>query len=239
MFAGTVEHDTALLASFLLALFSSTLAVFAYRSARSSPKAVLASSVAVASLGTFFPYLGLPCPVGLAFLCVLLAVPLFVREEKISREKAAVLSGLWKKCKGILTVSAVSEQLGVGVEEAEELLEWYHKRGLALKLAREGVVLYYMPSVMEELPPLEALVLKAFLEKPTGLTEEELSSLTGLRTGVLKLVLDKLVGDGLLVKRSDEYRLVVVCGPPEEERAERRRKKKRGKRRRRKRARRP
>ncbi len=239
MFSGAMEQDTALLASFILALFSSAFFSLIYKSTRSSPKAVLTSGGVIAFLGTFFPYSGLPCPIGLALVYGLLAAPLLAREERISYEKLAELSKLWEKFRGILTISAVLEHLGVSVEEAEELLGWYCRRGLARKLVREGVILYCMPSVVEKLPPPEAVILRAFLEKPTGLTEEELSSLTGLRTGVLKLVLDKLVNDGLLVKRSDEYKLVVVHGFPEARRAKRKRKKKRGKRRRRKRARRP
>lgn len=227
MLVNVMEPDAAVLASFLLSLCLSAFTTFAYRSVRSSLKAVLASDGAIALLGTSFFWVDLPCIVGLALMGVALMIPLLVRERKPSYEKLVRLADLWTNYGGIMTVSFASERLGVSVEEAEELLRWYCKQGLAFRLVRDHTTIYYMPSVIREMPRLEALVLEAFLEKPTGLTEHELSSLTGLRAEVLKPALGGLVRRGLLAKHSDEYRLVVVSGLPEQRGRKRRRERRR------------
>ncbi len=224
MFKTVLEFEAALLASFLAGLYISAPACLAYRWIGVKPRAVLISDFVLASLGSLCFFLSPPWALSLPMALACLAAPLLARERKREVSLLDELPGLWRRYAGVLTASRVSEELGLDLKEAEDLLEEGCRRLKARKVVREGCVIYVLPDVLSGLPGRQALIMEAFIQRPSGLTLHELSSLTGLKPRLLRPALADLVRSGVLVERGGEYKLVVVSG---RQRHGRRRKKRR------------
>ncbi|RLI09475.1 hypothetical protein DRO32_00550, partial [Candidatus Bathyarchaeota archaeon] len=117
---------------------------------------------------------------------------------------------------GILTVSAVMDELGLSSWEAEKLLEAARRRKLAKRVRYGLITLYDFPEARENLPEEEKVVLEAMLMNPLGLPEEGLARLTGLGPLELDRALSVLKRRGVVAYHPDsgEYKLVAVSGRP-------------------------